>query len=151
EFTLAALQKKRGAKAALARGWRPSYSSIYLRYDGTRTVRFRAGSDCPPKVLQMARRLFDETRGGQLAEERFAELDRFIATAAEAGHELRAYDDALDFVAGRRDAIRRSETLDRLFPRGAASPVLAKSVKVPLYPYQAEGALFAVRAGRALI
>ena len=151
EFALAALQKKRGAKAAFARGWRPSYSSIYLRYAGLRAVYFRAGTDCPPKLLKTARRLFDESQGGRLAEERFDELDRFIAAAAEAGHELRAYDDALDFVAGRRDAIRRADTLDRLFPRGAASPAIAKSLKVPLYPYQAEGALFAVRAGRALI
>lgn len=151
EFTLAALQKKRGVKAAFARGWRPSYSSIYLRYDGARSVRFRPGSECPPKLLEMAWGLFDETGGGRLAEERFGDLDRFLAAAAESGHELRAYDDALDFVAGRRDAIRRGETLDRLFPRGAASPALEKSVKVPLYPYQAEGALFAVRAGRALI
>jgi len=151
EFILAALQKKRGAKAAFARGWRPAYSSIYLRYDGVRTVHFRAGSDCPPRLLKMARRLFDESLGGRLAEQCFGELDRIIEAATEAGHDLRAYDDALDFVAGRRDAIRRAETLDRLFPRGAASPALATSVKVPLYPYQAEGALFAVRAGRALI
>ena len=151
EFTLASLRKKRGAKAAFARGWQPFYSSIYLRYDRARTVCFRPGSDCPPKILEMARCLFGGAGDRGLAEERFGELDSFIATAAEAGHELRAYDDALDFVAGRRDAIRRSEALDRLFPRGAASPALAKFVKVPLYPYQAEGALFAVRAGRALI
>jgi hypothetical protein len=151
EFTLAALQKRRGAKAAFARGWRPSYSSVYLRYDGARSVHFRPGSECPPKLLEIAWQLFDERAGARLPEERFGDLDRFLATATESGHELRAYDDALDFVACRRDAIRRSETLDRLFPQGAASPALKKSVKVALYPYQAEGALFAVRAGRALI
>ncbi len=151
EFTLAALQKKRGAKAAFARGWRPSYSSIYLRYDGQRAVHFRAGTDCPPKIRNIARRLFDESHGGRLVEPRFGELDRFIAMAFEAGHELRAYDDALDFVAARRDAIKRGQTLDRLFARGAAEPALVKSLKAPLLPYQAEGALFAVRAGRALI
>jgi SNF2 family DNA or RNA helicase len=74
-----------------------------------------------------------------------------MALAAENGHELRAHDDALDFLAGRRDADRRSLTLDSLFPRGAADPSLNKLLKVPLYPYQTEGALFAVRAGRALI
>ena len=41
--------------------------------------------------------------------------------------------------------------LAQLFPRGAADPKLLALLKVPLYPYQAEGALFAVRAGRALI
>ena len=39
----------------------------------------------------------------------------------------------------------------QLFPRGAADPKLLALLKVPLYPYQAEGALFAVRVGRALI
>lgn len=78
-------------------------------------------------------------------------MERFLATAAKIGHELRAYEDALDFVAGRRDAARRSEVLDRLFPRGGSDRKLKKLLQAPLYPYQAEGALFAVRAGRALI
>ena len=39
----------------------------------------------------------------------------------------------------------------RFFPRGADDPQFRKLLKVPLYRYQAEGALFAVRAGRALI
>jgi SNF2 family DNA or RNA helicase len=74
-----------------------------------------------------------------------------MTMASKSGHEFRAYDDALDFVAGRRDADRRAAKLAQLFPRGAADPKLLALLKVPLYPYQAEGALFAVRAGRALI
>ena len=151
EFVLARLEKKRGAKAAFAQGWRPAFSEIYLRNDGACAVYFRAGSDCPPAVMKAASRVFDASRGGVLPEERFGELDHFLATAAKSGHELRAYDDALDFVAGRRDAARRAEVLDSLFPRGAADRKLAKLLEAPLYPYQAEGALFAVRAGRALI
>ncbi len=151
EFVLARLEKKRGAKAAFTHGWRPAFSEIYLRNDGVRAVYFRAGSDCPPAVLRAAARLFDASRGGALPEERFGELERFLAAAAKSGHELRAYDDALDFVAGRRDAARRAEVLDSLFPRGAADRRLARRLKARLYPYQAEGALFAVRAGRALI
>jgi len=69
----------------------------------------------------------------------------------KSGHELRAYDGALDFVAGRRDAERRVKALDDIFPHGIDDSLLKKLLKVPLYPYQAEGALFAVRAGRALI
>ncbi|RWK47995.1 MAG: ATP-dependent helicase, partial [Mesorhizobium sp.] len=62
-----------------------------------------------------------------------------------------AYDDALDFIAGRRDADQRAAKLEQLFQRDAADPKLLGLLKVPLYPYQAEGALFAVRTGRALI
>ena len=151
EFTLARLEKKRGAKAAFARGYHPAFSELYLRNDSSRAVYFRAGTDCPLATLKAAALLFAESRGWVLPVERFGELERFLAEVAKSGHELRAYDDALDFVAGRRDEMRRGSALDGIFPRGAADPMMRKLLKVPLYPYQAEGVLFAVRAGRALI
>ena len=151
EFVLAALAKKRGAKAAFARGYRPPFSELYLRNDSTRTLHFRAGTDCPAAVRKAAALLFDETREGLLRQGKFDELERFMAVFAKRGHELRAYDDALEFAARRRDMQRRKVVLDAVFPRGAADPGLKKLLKVSLYPYQAEGVLFAVRAGRALI
>jgi superfamily II DNA or RNA helicase len=150
EFTLGRLEKKRGAKAAFAHGYRPVFSELYLRNDGKRTVHFRAGTDCPLALRKAAAGLFD-AENGILPEERFGELEHFMAVASRSGHELRAYDDALDFVAGRRDASRRAAKLAQLFPHGAADPKLLALLQAPLYPYQAEGALFAVRAGRALI
>jgi ERCC4-related helicase len=151
EFTLARLEKKRGAKTAFARGYQPAFSELYLRNEGKRIVHFRAGTDCPPALREAAAGLFDADHNGMLSDERLGELDHFMAIASNSGHELRAYDDALDFVAGRRDADRRAAKLAQLFPRGAADPKLLALLKVPLYPYQAEGALFAVRAGRTLI
>ena len=151
EFTLGRLEKKRGAKTAFKRGWQPAFSELYLRNDGRRSVHFRAGADCPPAVREAAASLFDAEHQDMLLDERFGELDPFIAAAAKSGHELRAYDDTLDFIAGRRDAERRALALDRLFPGGAADPKLTNLLKAPLYPYQAEGALFALRAGRALL
>lgn len=151
EFTLAQLERKRGARAAFARGYQPPFSELYLRNQGRRSVHFRAGTDCPENVRKAAARLFDLECDGILADNRLDGLDDFIALVSKSGHELRAYDDALDFVAGRRDAERRAAKLARLFPRGAADPKLHGLLKTPLYPYQAEGALFAVRAGRVLI
>ncbi|KVD72577.1 helicase SNF2 [Burkholderia sp. ABCPW 14] len=151
EFALSRLLRKRGAKAAFARGYQPAFSELYLRNEGGRAVHFRAGTDCPAKVAKAAAALFDESRRWHLPEVRFEDLGRFLSSVAKAGHELRAHDDALDFIAGRNDAARRAMMLDEQFPQGAATPSLRKLLKVPLYPYQAEGALFAVRAGRALI
>jgi superfamily II DNA or RNA helicase len=151
EFTLARLEKKRGAKTAFARGYQPAFSELYLRNDGKRSVHFRAGTNCPPALRNAAAGLFDVDRNGMLPDECLGELDHFMTIASKSGHELRAYDDMLDFVAGRRDADARASKLEQLFPRGAADPRLLELPKVPLYPYQAEGALFAVRAGRALI
>ncbi len=151
EFTIAKLEKKRGAKAAFARGYQPAFSELYLRNEGKRRVHFRAGTDCPPAMREIAADLFDAEHDGMLPDARLGELDQFMTKVSKSGHELRAYDDALDFVAGRRDADRRAAMLEQLFPRGAADPKLRSLLKVPLYPYQAEGALFAVRTGRALI
>ncbi|MBP6711578.1 MAG: DEAD/DEAH box helicase, partial [Propionivibrio sp.] len=151
EFTLAALEKKRGAKSAFARGYHPPFSELYLRNDGGRAIHFRPGTDCPAPVFKAAELLFDAARGWMLPKEKFGELEHFLSAVAKSGHNLRAYDDALDFVAGRRDAERRTVALDGIFPRGSADVLLTKLLKVPMYPYQAAGALFAVRAGRALI
>ncbi len=151
EFTLGRLQKMRGAKAALARGYQPAFSEFYLRNDGKRSVHFRAGTDCPRDVREAARALFDAGRDGMLSDTRVAELEPFMALVSGSGHEFRAYDDALDFIAGKRDAERRALELGRLFPRGAADPKLQTLLKAPLYAYQAEGALFAARVGRTLI
>ncbi len=151
EFVLARLERKRGAKTAFARGFRAPFSELYLRYGGVRAVHFRAAEDCPAQLLKAAGRLFDAERNGLLRPDKYGKLDAFLATVAKSGHELRTYDDALDFIAGRRDAERRAKVLDEVFRRGSDDPSLRKLLEVPLYPYQAEGALFAVRAGRALI
>jgi superfamily II DNA or RNA helicase len=151
EFTLARLEKKRGAKTAFKLGYQPAFSELYLRNDGKRRVHFHAGTDCPPEIKAAATALFGIERGGMLPDNRFGELEPFTAMLSRSGHEFRAYDDALDFIAGKRDAERRGSKLDQLFPQGAADPGLHTLLKVPLYPYQAEGALFAARAGRALI
>jgi superfamily II DNA or RNA helicase len=151
EFTLGQLEKKRGARSAFARGYQPAFSELYLRNDGKRRVYFRAGTDCPQAVIKAAAGLFDIEHGSMLPDNRLGDLDRFMAMVAKSGHELRAYEDALDFIAGRRDAEHRAAKLARLFPRGEADPKLRSMLKVPLYPYQAAGALFAVRAGRALL
>jgi SNF2 family DNA or RNA helicase len=102
-------------------------------------------------LREAAAALFDVDHDGMLPDDRYDDLDAFMARASKSGHELRAYDDALDFIAGRRDAERRASKLAKLFPHAASGPELRALLKVPLYPYQMEGALFAVRAGRALI
>ncbi|MDA8059457.1 MAG: SNF2-related protein, partial [Nitrospiraceae bacterium] len=95
--------------------------------------------------------MFDAEREGMLNPERFGEIERFMGFVAQSAHELRAHDDALDFIAGRKDSEHRAAVLKELFGHKEGKERLSKLLNVPLYPYQAEGALFAVRAGRALI
>ena len=151
EFTLARLAARRGGKAALARGFAPTYSEIWLDYAGARQVRFRAGSACPAALLSQARLLFEPDADWALHRARLADLEPLLRAAQDCDHELRCYDDVWQFVAQIRDAEGRQATLTDAYPKGANDKALAKLLKVKLYPYQAEGALFAARAGRALI
>ena len=151
EFTLARLCAKRGGKAALARGFEPAYSEIWLDYAGARRVRFRAGSTCPPAFLAQAKALFEPAANWALPWDRLAGLEPLLQAAQTCGHELRCYDDVWQFVAQIRDGERRQATLAEAYPKGAKDKALDKLLKVKLYSYQAEGALFATRAGRVLI
>lgn len=151
EFTLARLQAKRGVKTALKRGYRPPFSELYLDYSGKRRVRLRLGTECPEALAAKARRLFTDEQGTTLPDHAELALDGFLKAAAQAGHAVRCYDDALTFLAELRDAAIRRDLIDKLYPEGAQSPALKTLLRVPLYPYQAEGALFAARTGRVLI
>ncbi|NLF32110.1 MAG: DEAD/DEAH box helicase [Planctomycetes bacterium] len=152
EFTLNALRRRRGAKAAFARGFQPPYSEVYLRYGARRDVVFRAGSQCPEALGRLAARFFGDD--GVLPPTHYGRFHQFLAgSAADAcdGHEVRCYDDALEFVSQARDRAERIRRIDKAFPDGAADGALDRLVKARLYPYQRAGALFAARAGRCLI
>ena len=149
EFTLARVERMPGAKAALAAGFRPRYSEIYLRYGAQREVMFRPGTECPEALSRYARGFFDPQ--GRLRREECMSFPVFLKKAMTWGHELRCYDDALAFIAQVRDKAILAQRIDRAFPRGARSPALKRLVKANLYPYQRVGALFAAKAGRCLL
>jgi superfamily II DNA or RNA helicase len=149
EFTLETIRQRRGGAAALQRGYQAPYSSVYLRYGAQRQVRFRAGTECPVEMRDLAEGYFDPN--GALKPDAVERFDRFVAQASAIAHDLRCYDDALAFMAEVRDAAERRRILDKAFPLGANSPAFENLLAVPLYPYQREGALFAAEAGRSLI
>ena len=151
EFTLGRLLARRGGKKALAAGFAPGYSEVWLDHAGLRQVRLRIGSDCPPALRAAAETWFDAAAGWALPRHRLDGLDTLLRLAQDAGHDLRCHDAVWPFVAQIRDAERRHAALAEAYPQGAPDPALAQLLKVPLYAYQAEGALFAARAGRALI
>jgi superfamily II DNA or RNA helicase len=151
EFTLAKLVARRGGKTALARGFSPPFSEIYRHQAGERTVRFRPGTDCPAELLAEARRVFDADLAWVLPPARLGELDAFVAQAAHVGHELRVDEHALALAAQWRDGERRRQGLAELYPSGASDPGLVTLLNTRLYPYQAEGALFAAQAGRVVL
>lgn len=149
EWLLGKLRLRHGATRAFAEGFRPAYSEVYLRYGAKREVVFRAGTECPRGLRELAADHFDGR--DVLQDNGYQRFDVFLRQAAAFSHDLRCYDDVLDFIAEVRDRMHRAERLNKAFPRGIESPAFANLLKVPLYPYQREGALFAAGAGRSLI
>ncbi len=149
EFTLARLERKRGGKAALEAGFQPTYSEVLLQYGAQREVRFRPGTDCPIAMARLAGKYFGAE--GTLLPRAFAQFDLFLKAAGAAEDDFRCREDVLEFVAEVRDRQRRQKILQQAFPDGARSAAMKSLVKVPLYDYQADGALFAARAGRCLL
>jgi len=149
EFVLGKLEARRGGKAQLEQGYRPPYSEVFLHYGPRREVRYRAGTECPPKLATLAAKYFDAE--GRLQVESLSRFEEFLSQATAIDPDLRCYDDVLSFVAERRDAGLRSNRIKQAFPRGIRSAAFKDLLKVSLYDYQREGALFAATAGRCLI
>jgi hypothetical protein len=101
EFTLAKLRRQRGAKAALAKGFQPPYSEVYLRYGAKREVIFGPGVACPAPLKTLAATYFDAS--GVLRPDAYERVHVFLKTAMAGDHEVRSYDDALAFIAQVRD------------------------------------------------
>ncbi|MFH1267463.1 MAG: DEAD/DEAH box helicase [Planctomycetota bacterium] len=149
EFTLAKLERKRGAKLALAAGYQPTFSEIYLQYGAQRVVVFRPGTQCPSALESYARRHFDAQN--RLKPEAFGRFHTFLKRAQAGRHEVRCYEDALGFIAQVRDKAALADDVQKAFPSGIRSTAFKKLLKTQLYPYQCTGALFAAGAGRCLI
>jgi superfamily II DNA or RNA helicase len=149
EFTLAQLERRRGARAALVRGWVPPYSEIYVQYGARREVRFRPRADAPGSLLRLAGRYFDSDGG--LRPEAAGHFECFVARAARIDPGCRCYDDALALIAQMRDEKRRATRLAAAFPHGNRSTAFKRLLRIELQDYQRHAALFAAQAGRCLI
>lgn len=114
EFTLAKLRKKRGAKAAFAEGFPPAYSEVYLRYGAKRDVIFQPGRDCPASLRTSARRFFEDH--GVLKSDAYHRFGQFLTKVNTNGHEVRCYDDALEFISQSHDRTELCTRIDQAFP-----------------------------------
>ena len=149
EFTLARLSKRRGGKTALALGFHPTYSEVFLQYGAVRDVVFRPGTECPPAVKKYAGEYFDDL--GRIKPDAFGRFHEFLKRASSGSHEVRVYPDVLAYVAQVRDRAALTEAVDETFPAGPRSAAFKGLLKTQLYAYQKVGALFAAKAGRCLM
>ena len=149
EFTLAKLRAKRGSNKILVQGFHPTYSEVYVRYGAKREVVFSAGTECPPAIRKLAALYFNDK--GILLPDFYLKFEDFIKAARQINHDLRCYDDTLAFIAELRDCQILINRINNLFTKGIKSKSFTNLLKISLYPYQCQGALFAAKAGRCLL
>ena len=150
EFTLSKLMRRRGAKNIFKNGYILPYSEVYLSYGPKRQVRVKVGKDAPAEILSYFKKFFDTF--GVLKEEHILNFTEILnGLPGNGNHEVRCYDDVMEYIADHQDTEHRHSVVRTHFKKGIDSPIFRRILKTDLYPYQREGALFAVNAGRSLI
>ncbi len=127
----------------------PAHSQLTVTPGDLARIVWQPGHACPAPLRQAAQRRLDA--GGHLPPEDDAALPQLLRLAQEGGHDLRIDDAVWSLLAAHRDARHRLSALEAAYPDGPASPALQQLLRAPLPLFQAEGALFAVVAGRALL
>lgn len=117
--------------------------------DGLLGLRFTAGIGCPPALADATAPQADAQ--GLLQFDPIHDLVHWQRLAREAGHRLHIDAPVWQHLATQRDMAHRVHALQAAYPGGPFDAALAGIVDPPLLPHQAEGALFAVVAGRALL
>jgi SNF2 family DNA or RNA helicase len=153
ERVLLKLKRTRAGREAMKSSFRQHFSEVYLRYGAKREVMFSPGESTTVRTINHAKKYFDSK--GTLTENGIKEFDKFHRYLKKAEPDMRCYDDALDFIAQKRDAFSRNEVITRHFGNGKSKnngkTVQLKGIKVPLYSYQYKGAVFAAKKGRSII
>lgn len=130
----------------LVREYIPAHTALYLRYGSARDVILQIGTHESERYEELARKYFD--RQYRLPPESYGRIDEILQEGQRIGGDFRCYDDALEFIAAAQQRVERSAIIDRI---SREEGYLERFLKVPLYPFQREGVLFAARAGRCLI
>ena len=149
EFTLAKLMRKADSARVLKNNHWPPISEVHLQYGAQRLIRFRPGDECPAALARLATKFFDDQ--GLMLPGAAEKFDEFIVAAIKIDPDLKVGEDVRAYLAEICDAEARRRKIDEAFPKGINSAAFKDLLKVPMYDYQREGALFAVKAGRVLI
>jgi len=130
--------------------YRRTRASLSLHYGETLKVRLRLPADYSPALRGISAEYFDPE--GFLLKEHLRKFDLVIEKLRAADETIVVYSDVLDFID------RENELAQGLEDEGRSLAQLEKGknpleglLKVPLFPYQIRGALFAACRGRAVL
>jgi hypothetical protein len=124
------------------------YTSVYLDYGSTRTVRLRIGTAHQEAFIDLSYDYFDDNL--ELTAMGLLNFEKFLQKARSLDPDFRCYDDAMDFILEQREHRRRVGKIVEVGSFGKTA-FFKNLVHTPLFPYQEDGVIFAYQHGRAII
>ena len=149
EYVLKQLKEDPANDQFWEKGYLRPYSSLSLKYGRERKVYLRTGTENSGKIEQLAKEYFDGDH--ILKEDKFDDLIFFVEKARQYDPHFKVYPDALDFILDKRADRQRRRIVERIFDKGIESKYFDDLIRTRLYPYQKEGMLRAVMAGRVIL
>ncbi len=144
EAVLSYINSKPVLRRALQQPYTSPYSSVYLDYRGERKVKLRIGSEEQKAFSKLAATYFDKSLVLKL--ESFQQFEKFYKSALDLHEHFRCYEDALEFIIHQRNALHRNQLVSQ-----KQNKLIEGISKAKLFPYQLDGVLFALKAGRCIL
>jgi len=127
-----------------------NHASLSLHYGETLRVRLRLPADSPQALQEIAGKHFDSE--GFLRGDRLRDFDGVLEQLRAADETTAVYTDVLDFIDRENElASGLEDERDHLAQLARGKNPLEGLLKVPLFPYQIRGALFAACRGRVVL
>ena len=123
------------------------YSSLSVFYGQQRKIRLKKADSI--QAFEDETLLFDNE--GFLFPERLSQLGFFIQKAKLIDPDFRVYPDILELMTLKGKEEERKRLLTELFPHGIQSNIFEGLINTRLYPYQKEGIIRILDAGRVLL
>ena len=147
EYVLNDLRRLKRNQKYFSQVQNQKYSSLSIHYGKERRIRLKkAGKN---SFDGYEAQFFDER--GFLLPGMTGQVENFIEKAVESDPEFRVYPDVYDFINEHNEAQKRAELIGELFPDGINSEIFNGLIRTDLYPYQKEGVIRIVEAGRILL
>ena len=149
EYVLKQLKENPANQKYWKKGYQRPYSSISLKYGRERKVRLRIGTTNTSLMERLAKEYFDDNYF--LLPDKFFDIITFITKARDIDPDFKIYNDALEFILDERSKRNREEIANKIFNKGVDSKYFDSLINTRLYPYQKEGVIKTVKAGRVII
>jgi SNF2 family DNA or RNA helicase len=147
EFVLLSKLRFKKYQKLITQAQKNTYTSLSIFYGRDQLVRLKKADHI--EKYPREEEYFDHD--GFVLPGMVPELDLFIREASASDPAFRIYPDVFEFISRHKEAKSRREKLREIFPEGIESRIFDDLVRTTLYPYQKEGVMGILKAGRVLL